>query len=187
MSARPWRASPKAAAWSTGASLSPDNPAWREDFISLQERGRVVFSAAIDGRVYARHGTSAETRLTLIDRVPAEDPAAFPAVLGMAPDAITLLDWVIRHVPPRLPVAPGAISAIAPRLATTRSVRPAGFRAQPAGILAAPASVELAYDTIDWAPAEGGQLTEALYEGYTLQSIRIPGALVHPTALVQSR
>ena len=42
----------------TGANLSPDNPAWREDFIRLQERGRVVFSAAIDGRVYARHGTT---------------------------------------------------------------------------------------------------------------------------------
>ena len=34
----------------TGASLSPDNPAWRDGFVRLQERGRVVFSAAIDGR-----------------------------------------------------------------------------------------------------------------------------------------
>jgi hypothetical protein len=39
---------------------------------------------------------------------------------------------------------------------------------------------------MDWAPAEGGQLTEALYEGYTLQSIRIDGAQPHPTKLVQS-
>jgi hypothetical protein len=39
----------------TGANLSPDNPSWRDAFATLQERGRVVFTAAIDGRVYARH------------------------------------------------------------------------------------------------------------------------------------
>ena len=38
----------------------------------------------------------------------------------------------------------------------------------------------------DWAPARGGRITEALYEGYALQSIRIPGAAPHPTRLVQS-
>ena len=41
----------------TGASLAPDNPAWRDAFVRLQERGRVVFSPAIDGAVYAKHGT----------------------------------------------------------------------------------------------------------------------------------
>jgi predicted RNA methylase len=35
----------------TGANLAPDNPSWRDGFVRLQERGRVVFSAAIDGRV----------------------------------------------------------------------------------------------------------------------------------------
>src|SRR6266853_4949887 len=79
----------------TGANLSPDNPSWRDGFVRLQERGRVVFSAPVDGRVYARHGTTAETRLTIIDRVPADDPTSFPASPGMAPDAATLLDWVI--------------------------------------------------------------------------------------------
>jgi predicted RNA methylase len=51
----------------TQASLAPDSPAWREDFQRLQERGTVVFSAAIDGAVYARQGTTIETRLTVID------------------------------------------------------------------------------------------------------------------------
>jgi hypothetical protein len=50
----------------TGASLSPDNPIWRDAFIRLQEHGRVVFSAAVDGRVYACHGTTIDTRLTVI-------------------------------------------------------------------------------------------------------------------------
>ena len=46
----------------------------------LQERGRVVFSAAIDGAVYAKHGTSIDTRLTVIDRVPADDVAIIPGI-----------------------------------------------------------------------------------------------------------
>src|SRR4029077_2798658 len=62
----------------TGANLSPDNPSWRDAFVTLQERGRIVFTAAIDGRLYARHGTNTDTRLTVIDRVAADDPAAFP-------------------------------------------------------------------------------------------------------------
>jgi len=42
----------------TGAGFGPEAPAWREAFIRLQASGRVVFSAAIDGSVYARHGTA---------------------------------------------------------------------------------------------------------------------------------
>ena len=64
----------------TGASLSPDHPSWRDAFVRLQERGRVVFSAAIEGRVYARHGTTVETRLTVIDRVPASGSRVISSV-----------------------------------------------------------------------------------------------------------
>ena len=108
----------------TGASLAPDNPAWRDGFVRLQERGRVVFSAAVDGSVYARHGTTIDTRLTVIDRVPADDPTAFPASPGMAADAATLLEWVTAQVPPRLPVAARGTAATTARFlpARTRSV-----------------------------------------------------------------
>jgi hypothetical protein len=64
-----------------------------------------VFTAAIDGSVYAKHGTTIDTRLTVIDKLPADDPAAFPASPGIAPDVATLLGWIEEHVPPRLPVA----------------------------------------------------------------------------------
>ena len=43
-----------------GETLSPHNPAWRDGFVRLQERGRVVFTAGVDGRVYARHGTTTD-------------------------------------------------------------------------------------------------------------------------------
>jgi len=48
-------------------------------------------------------------------------------------------------------------------------------------------AVELAYETVAWTPAESGRITEALYEEYELQSIRVPGSQSHPTKLVQVR
>ena len=64
----------------TGANFVPDNPAWAAAFARLQTRGRVVFTAAIDGEGYARHGTTIDTRLTVIDKLPADDPAVFPSL-----------------------------------------------------------------------------------------------------------
>jgi hypothetical protein len=55
----------------------------------------------------------------------------------------------------------------------------------PAGT-AGPEAIELAYETVDWTPAEGGGITDALYEKYGLQAIRISGSQAHPTRLVQS-
>jgi predicted RNA methylase len=167
----------------TGANLGPDAPAWREGFVRLQERGRILFSAAIDGAVYARHGTTVATRLTVIDRVPATDPAVFPASPGVAPDAATLLNWVIAQVPPRTEAAVTPLAPILPR----PMARPRPVASRPSAPVAPSVeAVELAYEPCDWTPTPGGRLTEALYEGYTLQSIRIPGARPHPTRLVQS-
>jgi len=174
-----------------GANLSPDNPAWRDGFVRIQERGRVVFTAAIDGRVYARHGTNVETRLTVIDRLPAANPTAFPDSPGMASDTATLLDWVTRHVPARAALtAPLAITGVpipgAARRLSTRWAPVAGSACRSAAPTVEPAGVALGYEAVEWAPAETGRITEALYEGYALQSIRISGSVAHPTRLVQS-
>ncbi len=173
----------------TQASLAPNNPAWRDAFVNLQQRGTVVFSAAIDGAVYARHGTNVEIRLTVIDKCAAEDPTAFPVSPGNAPDASTLLRWVTEHVPPRLPIAERVPTASTP-LPIRGRTRPPIAWISPEPRAASPAIcgevVELVYDNVNWKPAEGGHLSDALYENYALQSIRIPGAQPHPTRLVQS-
>jgi predicted RNA methylase len=173
----------------TGANCAPDHPVWRDDFVRLQERGRVVFSAAIDGSAYAKHGTTMSTRLTVIDKLPAEDPVLFPAPPGVAPDAATLLGWVMAQVPPRRPVTPSLPARPIARPAIPRTVR--AFAMRPSSIpakahQAVKAAIELVYETVDWRPMEDGAITEALYEEYGLQSIRIPGAKTHPTKLVQS-
>ncbi|PZP60049.1 MAG: methylase, partial [Delftia acidovorans] len=173
----------------TGANVGPDGTDWRDAFARLQERGRIVFTSAVDGSVYARHGTTFPTRLTVIDKLPADDPAVFPASPGVAPDVATLLGWIEAQVTPRLPVTlPEA--AASGSAATSRSVR--GYLARsassrPAATVAAdPEGIELAYEPLDWTAADGAHLTEAIYEEYGLQSIRIPGSAAHPTKLVQS-
>ena len=92
----------------TGNGFSPDNPAWRDCFLRWQERAYVVFSAGLAGKAYARHGTTAETRLTVIDKGPADRPEALPSTHGMAESVEALLELVERHVPDRLPL-PGAV------------------------------------------------------------------------------
>jgi predicted RNA methylase len=173
----------------TGASVSPDNPTWRVSFVRLQKNARVVFSAAVDGQVYARHGTNIETRLTVIDRVPAEDPATFPASPGTASDTAVLLDWVRALVSPRPAVGSTIGHASRSGAARTPAARSA-IKTKPSSkfrvAFVEPAAVELVYDTVNWAPATSGRITDALYEGYVLQSIRIPGSQAHPTRLVQS-
>ncbi len=173
----------------TGANFNPEAPAWREAFTRLQEHGRVIFTAAIDGAVYARHGTTYDTRLTVIDKLPADDPAIFPVSNGIAPDIATLLGWIENQVPPRLPVTLPKVVASAPTSApkSVRGYLSRGAASWPVAPVADdPEGVELAYKTVDWTPPEGARLSDAIYEEYALQSLRIPGTAPHPTKLVQS-
>ena len=169
----------------TGAYCAPDHKAWRDGFVRMQDNARVVFSAVIAGRVFAPHGTSVETRLTVIDKVPADDAAQFPASRGMAPDLATLLHWLADSLPPRQPIAP---SALQPLVAArhTQAIKASSKPRLAAAPIAATSGVPLDYDVIDWCPPTDGKLSETLYEPYTLQSIRIAGAQPHPTRLVQS-
>jgi predicted RNA methylase len=174
----------------TRHNVGPDQPAWREAFVRLQQKGRVVFTATIAARAYVRHGTTIETRLTVIDRVPADDPRAFPSA-GMAADAAGLLDRVARLVPPRPPVT-GITPLPAAAVFPLRSAFTTRSKASPLQLAVvkypapSPDFAELAYDTCEWTPAASTRLTASLYEGYALQSIAIPDARPHPTKLVQS-
>ena len=171
----------------TGHNLAPHNSACRDSFIELQQKGRVVFTAAIAGQAYVRHGTNFDTRLTVIDRVPADDPRSFPPSPGIAADAAELLGWVSRLLPKRPPVidatqlpppavflrsAPVSPKAPAPQLPLAK--RPAPV----------PDAAELGYETRDWTPAS--HFSAGLYEGYALQTVLFPDAQPHPTKLVQS-
>ncbi|NJM92789.1 MAG: methylase, partial [Rhodospirillaceae bacterium] len=168
----------------TGASCSPEHCAWRGGFVRLQEKARVVFTAPIAGAVYAAHGTTFETRLTVIDKMPADDPTSFPATPGLARDLATLLRWLIAALPPRSPVAVAPLPA--PRAQSVK--RSAPFVGAKLSTVSSPETygVELAYTTMEWSNDATARLSESLYEPYALQSLRIPDVQPHPTMLVQS-
>jgi predicted RNA methylase len=196
----------------TGIGFAPDAPMWRDSFIRLQATARVVFTAGIDGAVFARHGTHVETRLTVFDKTPAEDLTAGPPSLGMAPDIATLMDFIFDQVPPRLPMVRSAAPTACLRVAVPQSRRPltglsrsalpqaSSPRAPSAPLVKLPAvnrlvsrttidpvAVDLAYAVIDEpASLAATRPGEAIYEPYALQTIRIDGAQPHPTKLVQS-
>jgi hypothetical protein len=131
-----------------------------------------------------------ETRLTVIDRVPADDPRAFPSLPGICADAAALLDRVSRLVPPRPPATGVAMPPLpafhlrsAPSARPKTPLPPLALVKRPAPI---PDAVELAYETCAWTADGSVRFSGTLYEGYALQAIRIPDARPHPTKLVQS-
>ena len=171
----------------TGASCAPSSSIWRGPFTRVQEQARVVFTAAIDGKVYAKHGTTIETRLTIIDKLPADDPCVFVKSAGKAHDTGTLLRWVLDSVPPRAPVTPSPMAAL-PITASASPIRTKTPAAPCPSVTPAAPEIpvaELTYETIDWAPP-ADHMGESIYEPYALQSLRITGAKPHPTPLVQS-
>src|SRR3546814_19152720 len=78
-------------------------------------------------------------------------------------------------IPAAAPAGRPASARPAPRVTPSQLIGPAPEDA-----------VELVYEPCDWAPAEAGRISEALYESYTLPSIRIPNATPHTTRLVPS-
>ena len=162
----------------TGHNLAPDNPACRDSFIELQQKGRVVFTAAIAGRAYVRHGTNFETRLTVIDRVPAEDPRSFPPVArhcGATPPNCSagFRVWYQsgRRLSTRPRSRPSPCSFDRRRCARKRQRR--SFRS-PNARRPVPDAAELVYETRDWTPAS--HFSAGLYEGYALQTINFADA-----------
>jgi predicted RNA methylase len=171
----------------TSASCAPSSSTWRGPFTRLQEQARIVFTTAIDGKVYAKHGTTIETRLTVIDKLPADEPSVFVESAGKAPDTGTLLRWLLDSVPPRAPITPSPMAAL-PITASASPIRTKTPAAPCCAITPAVPEIpatELTYETIDWTPP-ADHMGESIYEPYALQSLRIAGAKPHPTPLVQS-
>ncbi|MBY5890837.1 strawberry notch-like NTP hydrolase domain-containing protein [Rhizobium ruizarguesonis] len=185
----------------TGASLSPDNPAWRDVFVRLQEKGTVLFTAAIDGSIYARHGTTMETRLIVIDKIPAGDPSKLVASKGTAHDLETLLTWITGFAPRAPAAASNSIGALSNGSLRADTMRPAavaapthrpavGEQAQPAAtVRPIPVDdeiIELSYELRDARPKDEANDADGIYEPYRLQSIHVPDAKPHPDTLVES-
>ena len=185
----------------TSAHCVPGDRAWDRAFERMDPPARVAFSIAIDGRAYARRGTSFHSRLTVLDRDPEGRAGVAVDARAFAADAASLLAAVAAKVPPRLPlaphpVAPGTIADLFdPSAAPTRrpSAPGAGPKLAPK---AAPEPAkprdfgpvaELVYEA---GPLEGGAgdatAAAGAFEPWRPRTVRIAGAMAHPTPLVQS-
>ena len=96
----------------TSAGCIPGDAAWSRAFERLDPPPRTVFSIAIDGHAYARRGTTFDTRLTVIDRDPANTQDIPIDARASVPTAAKLLAAVAANVPQRQAVAPIAAALV---------------------------------------------------------------------------
>ena len=183
-----------------GPAASPATPPGATAFGSVDGGTRVVFTMAIAGRAYARRGTGFDTRLTVIDR--SSEPGMDIDREARAANAAELLDAVIAKVPPRLPITqrrplgpsrpvrPGTCSARRssrrPQRAAPAPIPLAATRDRPrlgTGRRARRREIALA-DTDTDGPA--AQVNTGPYAPWTPGVAQVPGAIAHPTPLVQS-
>lgn len=153
--------------------LLDDGPALRP----LAARGPVRLRLTFPPRAYARHGTSVETGLLVVDRgQPCADLPPLAIAQTLAEAARTAAGVAARTTAQPRPfrtLAPGAV--LAPRAqAFTGGSRRLAFLAD-----AAP----LEYETKPWS-GEGRDV--GLYQAYALGRIRFATAAPHPSPLVES-
>ena len=173
----------------TSAHCAPGDTVGR-----LDPPARCVFTMAIDGRAYARRGTTFDTRLTVLER--GAGPSVEVDGTARAANAAELLDTVIAQVPNRQPIAPAPVPVgpardlfgkpVAPKPAKRRGPKPA--------------STPETRQTHNWGPVselvvEAGPVEPVTdspdnnagpYAPWRPGAVLVPGAVEHPTPLVQS-
>ncbi|MCC5655121.1 strawberry notch family protein [Nostoc sp. XA013] len=163
--------------------FSPANPSWRETFQQWQDFARVLLSVGVNGKVYSKHGTTMETRITVIDKVAADNPGDIPCI----PETLDLPELLalIEQLPKRSvwerseEVKAAAAKAKVVQLPKRTTV------AQPETVSFLPDDlVVLEYEVVEWSATDG--LKDTLYETYRPQRIRIKDALPHPSLLCES-
>jgi len=144
---------------------------------AFEAHGAVVGTIAFPGRAFAKHGTSVETGLLVVDRAPAR---TWDGLLHQ-PDDWDAMTGLIRSLSPRSSARPrlrveiAATSLLAPR--DRGLALPSGRLGFLAG--AAP----LAYAVKAWS-GEGRDV--GLYQAHALARIDLPDPRPHPSPLVES-
>jgi len=183
----------------TGAGFAPDATAWAETFGRLTETAHLVFSGAVSGAAFAKHGTSFETRISVFDKCRGGEPGGTTADLRqpMSRDVAHLMSRVTAEVPPRLELEQAANaglghSCLFPGSPAPTTRKPASRSRAISGAKPATPDMPIEADELDYALRDAAEhedatrLSDAIYEEFRLQAIDIPGAAQHPTKLVQS-
>lgn len=188
--------------------FSPLNHEWCDHFVKLQHSAKVVFSGGIEGHAYAKHGTTIETRLTVFDKIPSDNPGAFDNCFDTTFSLSDLLNYVKIFMPERQALTASPIAKSKGKALTERTSRAiAKFNHPSENVPVLPKTsqpqskserqqatqvkdpfddlVELPYTNHNW-NGNNHEISDALYETYEPQTILIEGATEHPSSLVQS-
>ncbi|MHC0069051.1 strawberry notch-like NTP hydrolase domain-containing protein, partial [Nostoc sp. UIC 10890] len=169
--------------------FSPNNPTWRETFVRWHSEARVLMSVGVNGKVYSKHGTTIDTRITVIDKVPA-DSSEIPCITETLdlPEILALIQQLPGRSSLTLPQASQCNAAtikaavVAAKVIKLPTKRTAIALPEPSAEISD--VVVLEYEVIEWSATDG--LKDTLYETYRPQRIRIKDALPHPSLLCES-
>ena len=149
----------------------------RAAMAALGHKGRVA-ALAFPARAYAKHGTSTQTGLLVLDRTPDAEPSS---VRVQAPETLAELAITAAALSPRPTARPRRFRTPAPVALLQPRARELATLAGRLGFLASTAQV--AYETKDWS-GEGRDV--GLYQAYQLARVSLPDAPAHPSALVEA-
>jgi hypothetical protein len=183
----------------SGTSFAPDTPDWAETFDRLTETAHLVFTGAVSGAAFARHGTSFETRISVFDNCRGGENGGIKANLArpIYRDVARLLSRITAEVPPRLELTQRVLasqgrSSLFPGIPSHAAKIVVGksralVSSSVIGAATPFTAEELAYTLREVREeADTARLSDAIYETFRLQTIEVPGAVAHPTKLVQS-
>ncbi len=145
---------------------------------ALGRKCRIVAALAFPTRAYAKHGTSTETGLLVVDRVLDGEPEPLQV---LAPESLSDLAAAAAAISARASAKPRAFRTVAPVALLQPRARELATPAGRLGFLASTAQV--AYETRDWT---GGGRDVGLYQAYQVARLQLADAPAHPSPLVEA-
>lgn len=164
----------------TGENFKPAGK-WLESFTALQKQASLVFSGPLPKNVFQKHGTTFDTRLSVFDKVPADDPTLFN---GLYQDVITDLSALVGILAKELPARCAAEGV---SFSSVKSTIPTAIVAQKKEkVISAPIEAEELEIVLKNFEAPKNETSSSSFVPWVPQTFEIPGASAHVTQLCQS-
>jgi len=179
----------------TGTNFNPGTSSFLSSFEQIFDQAELHLSVPLSGKLFAKHGTHVETRLTVLDKYPegyaGDKGIKANAFLPITHELTDLLSFMEARVPRRHELVHHDEHEVTakPDLMSIRDAARAEVKAVEIERQKHPfdtaETIDLEY-TIEEESDSTAKMSNNVYEPYALQAIHIEGAGEHPTALVQS-
>ena len=144
----------------------------------LRRQGRVVAAVALPSRAFAKHGTSVETGLLVVDRT--AEPSAWDGGVVAAND-LAAAAAMVAHLPARPTAQPRPFRTVAAGARPAPRLR--GLAGPSAGLAFLQGAATVDYAVQHWS-GEGRDV--GLYQAWRLARVAFAEPRPHPTPLVES-